>query len=80
MSLSGPGMVFPLRRPEFALCFRGHSGVTHLLIGSFFPANPVLPSSFGYRKVRIQPRGRIVSSRLGGGTRAVHLLVIVYIR
>ena len=40
MSLSGPGMVFPLRRPEFALCFRGHSGVTHLVIGGFF--QPIL--------------------------------------
>ena len=73
MSLSGPGMVFPLRRPEFALCFRGHSGVTHLVIGGFFPTNPVLPSSFGYLKVRIPPAE-------GGGARAVHLLVIVYIR
>ena len=73
MSLSGPGMVFPLRRPEFTVCFRGHSGVAHLVIGYFVSTNPVLPSSFGYLEVRIPPAE-------GGGARAVHLLVIVYIR
>ena len=76
MSLSGPGMVFPLRRPEFALCFRGLSGVTHRLIGFFFQLIRCCLRSFGYFKFHI----RSYPAAEGGGARAVHLLVIVYIR
>ena len=47
--------------------------MAHLVIGYFVLTNPVLPSSFGYLEVRIPPAE-------GGGARAVHLLVIVYIR
>lgn len=36
------------------VCFRGHSGVAHLVIGYFVSTNPVLPSSFGYLEVRIR--------------------------